>query len=283
MALFDFLKRKETAEVDVEPALFPRGASREALADKTESTLKTAGDFDRWWKPFGTISSLLIFIGVLWGVSYNVWAWLDRPVEQIVIIGTAQHLDRKALAEDIGTGLKHGLLSADIVVIRELVSEHPWVRVAAIKRDWPNRLVINIEEEVPVARWGERGLLNHQGDIFWPELKDEYLSLPRLSGPAPETERVMAQFHDLSQMLRQVGLNVVSLNLEARGAWTFELDNQIKVTVGREAINERLRRFLDLYQLRLSKQVDEIEAIDTRYTHGVAVKWREKPEDENAG
>jgi cell division protein FtsQ len=93
----------------------------------------------------------------------------------------------------------------------------------------------------------------------------------------------MAQFHDLSQMLRQVGLNVVSLNLEARGAWTFELDNQIKVTVGREAINERLRRFLDLYQLRLSKQVDEIEAIDIRYTHGVAVKWREKPEDENAG
>jgi cell division protein FtsQ len=90
----------------------------------------------------------------------------------------------------------------------------------------------------------------------------------------------MAQFHDLSQMLRQVGLNVVSLNLEARGAWTFELDNQIKVTVGREAINERLRRFLDLYQLRLSKQVDEIEAIDIRYTHGVAVKWREKPSDE---
>lgn len=87
----------------------------------------------------------------------------------------------------------------------------------------------------------------------------------------------------MNQILRSIDLNVVSLNLEARGAWTLELDNQIKVVVGREAVNERLGRFLDLYRLRLSEQADEIEEIDIRYTHGVAVKWREKPEDENAG
>ncbi|WP_067862398.1 cell division protein FtsQ/DivIB [Neptuniibacter marinus] len=283
MKFFDFFKSKKSVQSEDEPVLAPRGASREAVSSSVNKDSKIDVDLDGWWKPFWTISSLIIFIGVVWGVSHNVWKWLDQPVEQIVVIGNAQHLDRKDLAEDIAARLKQGLLSADIGVIQELVREYPWVRVAAIKRDWPNQLIVEIEEEVPVARWGERGLLNHQGDIFWPELKEEYRSLPRLSGPAPETERVMAQFHDFNQMLRQVGLNVVSLNLEARGAWTFELDNQIKVIVGREAIDERLRRFLDLYQLRLLEQVDEIEAIDIRYTHGVAVKWREKAEDENAG
>jgi cell division protein FtsQ len=75
----------------------------------------------------------------------------------------------------------------------------------------------------------------------------------------------------------------VGLDLEARGAWTLELDNDIKVVVGRENINERLQRFLELYRLRLADKSAEIEQIDIRYTHGVAVKWREKTDEENAG
>lgn len=93
----------------------------------------------------------------------------------------------------------------------------------------------------------------------------------------------MSQFHDLNQMFRPAGLKVNSLELEARGAWSLELDNQIRVVVGREAVNERLQRFLMLYQRRLKDQAEKIEQIDIRYPHGVAVKWRQMPEDENAG
>lgn len=284
MSLFRFFKSvPKVVEEEQADAANKRGASRERVEVVEEAGISDEAEQDGWWKPFWTFSSLFIFAGVLWSGSHHLWQWLDRPVSSVVVMGLAQHLDRKALAEDIALGLTDNLLSADIVSVQNLVSEHPWVRVSAITRDWPGTLVVMIEEEVPVARWGERGLLNHQGDIFWPELKEEYRSLPRLSGPAPDTERVMSQFHDLNQMLRSVGLNVVSLNLEARGAWTLELDNQIKVIVGREEVNARLRRFLDLYRLRLSEQADEIDEIDIRYTHGVAIKWRDKPDDENAG
>lgn len=277
MKLFRFQKQVETAE---EPQ---KGASREYPERKeTEQTDNTI-EQDWWWQPFWTFSALFIFAGVLWSVGVQMWQWLDRPVERVVIFGTAQHLDRKQLALDIADDLEQSLLQVNIESVQELVNEQPWVRVAAIKRDWPSTLIVNIEEEVPVARWGERGLLNHQGDIFWPELKEEYRALPRLSGPAPDTERVMSQFHDLNQMFRPVGLSVISLDLEARGAWTLELDNQIRVVVGRESVNERLQRFLDLYQLRLAEKASEIEQIDIRYTHGVAVKWRPKPDEENAG
>ena len=283
MKLPGFLQHRAAASKPAadEQEKTPRGASREKL--ESEAVKPAALPSEDWWKPFWTGSSLLLFFALLWGLGDQLWQWLDRPVEAVVIEGQAQHLDRQQLARTIAAGLESTLLQVDLPEVQQLVKEHPWVRVAAVKIDWPGTLIVSIEEEVPVARWGERGLLNHQGDIFWPELKEQYRSLPRLSGPSPDTNRVMSQFHDFNQMLRPVGLHVVSLDLEARGAWSMTLDNQIKVVVGREAVNERLQRFLDLYQLRLSEQADEIEQIDIRYTHGVAVKWRVKPDHEKAG
>jgi cell division protein FtsQ len=258
----------------------PKGASREY--PEREQVI-SGKEQDWWWKPFWTLSSLLMFFGVVWGVSAQFVQWMDRPVEKIVIAGVTQHLDRKALGGEIAQELSKPLLQLDIEQLQDKIKEQAWVRSVAVGRDWPSTLRIEVEEEVPVARWGERGLLNHQGDIFWPELKEQYRFLPRLSGPAPDTERVMSQFHDLNQMFRSTGLSVVGLDLEARGAWTLELDNDIKVVVGRENINERLQRFLELYRLRLADKSAEIEQIDIRYTHGVAVKWREKTDEENAG
>lgn len=273
MKLFSFAKDEPVQEEA------PKGASL-TYPQKEAAAVIEAED---WWKPFWTLSALLIFIGVIWSVFTQFWSWMDRPVERIEIIGSAQHLDRKQLGERIADELTQSLLQVDLPAVQEMVKQQPWVRVAAIEKDWPHTLRVQVEEEVPVARWGEKGLLNHQGDIFWPELKEQYRGLPRLSGPSPDTNRVMSQFHDLNQMFRSAGLQVVSLDLEARGAWTLELNNQIKVVVGRENINERLQRFLELYRLRLAERSGEIETVDIRYPHGVAVKWREKTDEENAG
>ncbi|PIE25444.1 MAG: cell division protein FtsQ [Neptuniibacter caesariensis] len=255
-----------------------RGASREYPVPEAPKSREGVIDQEVWWKPFWTLSSLLIFLAVLWGIGQHLWQWLDQPVTEISVEGKTRHLDRTRLATLIVERLKSNLLSVDLGEIQSVVNEHPWVRVAGVRREWPGTLAVQVEEEVPVARWGERGLLNHQGDIFWPELKEEYRLLPRLSGPALDTERVMSQFHDLNRMFQPVGLSVVSLNLEARGAWSLELNNHIRLVIGREKIKERLERFLDLYTITLSARAEEIELIDARYTHGVAVKWREKPE-----
>ena len=136
---------------------------------------------------------------------------------------------------------------------------------------------------MPVARWGDKGLLNHQGDIFWPELKPEYRALPRLSGPAHETVRIMQQFHDLNRMFSSEGLRLTGLTLETRGAWTLELDNGIRVIAGREQLVPRLKRFLSIYRQNLAEKAGQIEQIDIRYTNGVAVSWRAGAGQDNAG
>ena len=255
------------------------GAAGGEASEEVSLPVKEEG----WWLPLWMLTALLIFIALLAGQSQRLWLWLDRPVSTIAVKGDTYHLDRKRLAADVAASVDATLLTLDIASIRERVAAHPWVREVAVSRDWPQTLQISVREEVPVARWGEKGLLNHQGDIFWPELKPEYEKLPRLSGPARDTAAVMVQFHDLNQMFRQADLAIKGLNLEARGAWTLILDNGIRVVVGRENINERLQRFLRIYRHELAAQAERIEQVDIRYFNGVAVKWRPEAEEDNTG
>lgn len=262
----------------------PRGATREVLPlGETHEPEEIGREQDWWLKPLWTLTALVMFAGGIWSIYLPVWGWLNKPVQDVKIIGAVRHLDKPALADNVAANLAQGLLAIDINEIREQVISHPWVRKAGVVRDWPQTLEIRVEEEVPVARWGESGLLNHEGEIFWPELKKEYAQLPRLSGSAQDTVQVMAQFHDLNQMFRRIGQRVVALNFEERGAWTLVLENNIKVVVGRSSVNERLERFLDLYSRVLAARAEQIELVDIRYANGISVKWKPQADEENAG
>jgi len=235
-------------------------------------------------RPLLLLTALALFAGLLWALAQQVWQWLDRPVTEVRVLGEARHLNRADLAQRLSAGLDVPLLQLDLAQLEERVLDEPWVHGARVRRDWPPAIEVRIDEEVPVARWGDKGLLNHQGDIFWPVLKPEYQALPALNGPASDTGRVMAQFHDLNRMFQSAGLRLSGLTLEARGAWTLELDNGMRVVVGRERVTERLGRFLRIYRERLAAEADRIEQVDIRYTNGVAVKWKPQPEtEETAG
>lgn len=240
-------------------------------------------DQDRYWYSVVLLTLLVVFAGIGNSALRDFLGWLNQPVAEIRVAGATRHLDKTALAQTLASGLDRPLLELDLKQIQERLIEDPWVHAASVRRHWPPALEVQVEEEVPVARWGDKGLLNHQGDIFWPELKPEYRSLPRLSGPAHETTRIMQQFHDLNRMFSSEGLKLAGLTLETRGAWTLELDNGIRIVAGREQLVQRLKRFLSIYRLSLADRAEQIEQVDIRYTNGVAVSWRAETGQDNAG
>lgn len=240
-------------------------------------------DGDWYWRPLVLITLLVVFCGILSSATRDLWRWLDGPVAEIQIEGASRHLDKQAIANEIAATLDRPMLELDLEPLREQVVANPWVHDATISRQWPPALKVNLVEEVPVARWSDKGLLNNQGDIFWPELKPEYASLPMLNGPAHETVRIMEQFHDLNRMFAARGMKLTGLTLEPRGAWNIELDNGIRVVAGRDKLIPRLKRFLTVYQLQLAERADDIEQVDIRYTNGIAVRWRAEEKSENAG
>ncbi|MDZ7686887.1 MAG: hypothetical protein U5O39_19620 [Gammaproteobacteria bacterium] len=52
----------------------------------------------------------------------------------------------------------------------------------------------------------------------------------------------------------------------------------VKVMLGKEDIMDRIQRYLFVIEsARLSKRIDDIEQIDTRYSKGLAVRWVDVP------
>ena len=233
-------------------------------------------DGDWWLKPASILTALAVFIALGNLAFQKVYGWLDQPVNRISISGETVHLDRQKLATDSVAYMDGGLLSADLSRVKQGIQANPWVYQVGVTRQWPAALYLEIKEEVPVARWGRNGLLNHEGDIFWPDQAGQYSQLPLLKGPSAQTGLLMSEYYDLNQMLRNAGLQLVELEMEARGAWTLILDNGIRVVVGREQVVDRLERFLKIYQSRLSTEAEagRIEQIDIRYNNGIAVKWQ---------
>jgi cell division protein FtsQ len=63
------------------------------------------------------------------------------------------------------------------------------------------------------------------------------------------------------------------VRLDERGAWELELANGVAVKLGRQAVVERLERFIRLASQLVAKRLAEINYVDMRYTNGFSVGW----------
>src|ERR1700704_6239269 len=50
--------------------------------------------------------------------------------------------------------------------VRAGLEELPWVRRVSVRRIWPDRLEIELEEHVALARWGDDALVSTYGERF---------------------------------------------------------------------------------------------------------------------
>lgn len=248
----------------------------EILFERADRLVETevSNESDWIWKPVLVLTICGILLSLIYTAVREYTQWLNRPVETVVVDGATRHIDKTVIANQVAAGINGRILELDLGAIQERLVEEPWINEVEVRRAWPPALQVKLIEEVPVARWGNRGLLNHQGDIFWPERVDAYQALPELSGPSHETVRIMQQFRDLNSLFIRSGITLAGLELESRGAWTLHLNNGIKVVAGRDDLMPRLRRFIQVYETQLIQQQESIEEVDIRYTNGVAVKWK---------
>jgi cell division protein FtsQ len=174
-------------------------------------------------------------------------------------------------------------LNIEVLTIEEIkagLEDLSWIHHARIRKIWPDRMSIQFEEQMPLARWTDDHYLNSDGIVFSSEFLN-HIDLPYLFGPEGTEQLVMWQFQKLNSVVGVTGQTINSLSLNERGAWSFVLGD-ISIRLGKEDIMERLRRFLRVYkELEPAGQLKEISSIDTRYPNGVAVNWkRQECQDE---
>lgn len=228
-------------------------------------------------------ATLLLLVTALGLAFWQGARWLaEMPVERVVFEGDIRHSDRDALVAAVNRELPAGFLGLDLQKLRETLEQEDWVYQVSIRRQWPKTLAVQVQEETPIARWGQGGVLNHRGEIFNPGAVALDADLPLLSGPAERANDIMTVYQSLRDGMKGVGLELTKLELTDRGSWLAVTGQGMDIWLGRESPARQLQRFLMVFEQKLQGQADAIARVDMRYVNGVAVAFRDGRMPENA-
>lgn len=217
---------------------------------------------------------IILLALVLGAGSRALWLWLDRPIERVSIRGDWEYVSADYLRTQLAPLVQGATwLSADLGELRSRALTIGWLYEVRISREWPNALVFELIEQVPVARWNDDFLLNPEGEPFAFAPLSVPVGLPDLAGPAGSSQEVLTYFHRLTPHFTGLSLSLSQLRLEPRGAWRFQLSNGAWVMLGRRQHGVRLARLSASWQRELSQLGEHIRYIDLRYPNGVAVAW----------
>ena len=245
----------------------PRKQMRQAVRNKTVSGSLT-------WQQ--RVQRLLLKVAVACGCLAALFGTfvmgshiIDLRVEQLVLEGAVEHVAVTELEAQLAPTLQASFLTLDLDDVREQLERMPWVYRAGVRRRWPNTVVIEIEEQRPIARWGLDGFLNHEGEYFPGAFADRWSELARLEGPAGSERHMTRRYQSLEALLEPTGLQVVALHEDSLGQVGAELHNGVLLQLGADNHRERIGRFVTLWREQLEEQ--PVMRIDMRYEHGAAV------------
>jgi cell division protein FtsQ len=246
----------------------------------------------------GISAGLLVVAGLLvsWGVYYSVVTSQLFPLRVVrvqAVQGELTRLTEMQIDEALSGRVSGNFFGIDLDGVRIKLGALPWVRKVAVRRSWPDRLDVAIEEHVALARWGDDRLVNVQGEVFDGGGADmrERQALPLLFGPAASERQVTERYRVFKTILAPLGsaLEPRQVLLSGRYAWRLRLANGLVVELGREVsqepvpsqgaqapaplpVTERLARFAAIYPQTLGKLRRRLDYVDLRYPNGFALR-----------
>ena len=234
----------------------------------------TVGEPHWWervnWRAAGVVASVLASCAVF---TMLLLFALDRPVRRVVLEGAFKRVSPPEIESVVTEHAHGGLASVNLAQIRSRVEAIDWVDNAVVTRVWPDAIKVVLTEQVAAARWNDVGLLNARGELFLRKARYVPPELPLLEGPEGSEGAVAQLFIEAQGRLLEAGLRLTGVRLDERGAWELELTNGLQVRLGRQAVKDRLERFIALASPMVAKRVAEISYVDMRYTNGFSVGW----------
>jgi len=222
---------------------------------------------------------LLLAAGTWWALRHPLFA-----IAWITVHGDTAHNSALTLRANVAPRLAGNIFTIDLAAARQAFESVPWVRKAVVRREFPNRLRVQLEEHQAVALWGvdsESRLVNNFGEVFEANAGEvEQDELPRLAGPDPQSAQVLAMYRAIKPLFEPLELTVDQLVLAARGSWQLELDSGAVIELGSGSPQEvtartlRFVRTLTQVSSRYGRRPEALVSADLRHTNGYAVRLR---------
>ena len=201
--------------------------------------------------------------------------WLNWPVSGVDIEKTGQHISDSDIIDLVDPMLESGWLSLNINDVQLQLAAMPWVERVQVYRVFPDRLVLHIEEKVPVARFGDAALISKTGKCFEPPSLVDIGPLPRVEVAYTDLalgyeglsrmQALLASHADLPQ-------DIALLRYQADVGWDVVFQNGLLVRLGRKPIEQSLEKWAHYYpKIVHHKKGKSLKKIDMRYANGAAV------------
>ncbi len=208
------------------------------------------------------------------------------PLKEVVVRG---ELKNAAAADIEGAveGVGGNFFAADLAAIRARLEQVAWVRHVDVRRIWPDRIEVRVEEHVAFARWGDTGLVNTFGEPFSADLgQAEEARLPLFAGPAGTEGELARRYRRFVELLAPLGETagrvVTAVILTPRFAWQLRTADGLNLELGRdgaEPVEQKLARFVAAYPdslgrlpRRAASGAEPQRYVDLRYPNGFALR-----------
>lgn len=210
--------------------------------------------------------SALMVLGAIAMQAARLPAFALREVR---VGGELRHVTREQVENVVQRELRGNFITVDLAATRAAFGQLPWVRSVSVRRHWPARLEVALEEHVPFARWGSAALVNTQGEVFAAAYDGE---LPVFVGPEGAAREIAIQYRYFQRSLAAIGEVPVEVQVTARRAWQLRLRSGLTIALGRESIEARLARFVASHGRTVGRLGRRIDYVDLRYANGFAVR-----------
>lgn len=231
------------------------------------------------------VSALLYVIAAAALVALGIGA-LGRAhlfaIRAVQIEGDVQRNSIATIRANAVPKLQGDFFSIDMPAARAAFESVPWVRRAVVRRVWPDRLAVQLEEHQVAALWGSGEsidrLVNSHGELFDADLGDiEDDGLPTLWGPVASAAQVFAMYTRLAKTVQPLQARIESLALSGRGSWRMTLDTGARIELGRGSDDEVLARtelFVRTLPQLTARYERPLQAADLRHRDGYAVRLK---------
>lgn len=200
---------------------------------------------------------------------------VSKPIRYVRIEGAFQYTSKDKLKEVLTPEMKRGFYHADMDTIHRQISDLPLVEKVDVKRVWPDAVHIKIIEHKPIVRWGDKAVLNKQGDVLIPEDIASFKNLPLITGPEGQAKKLLEIMKGVYIVLKDKSMQLAEFHVNDRRAWRIKLASGLEMQLGRKAPLENMQRFLKTMDLIGPEQVAMMTNVDTRYPNGYAVTWKQ--------
>ena len=195
------------------------------------------------------------------------------PVREIDVRGVLAHVDPAEIESASRASLHGNFFAVDLGALRAALERLPWVRSVDVRRAWPDRLSVRIEEHVPLARWGDAALVDTHGDVFAGQTSAK---LPLLASPPGTEHEVTERYRLFARLLAPLATPLERVILSPRYAWQLRLASGLDIELGRDLpkdpVDARLARFVAVYPALQRELAQRADYVDLRYPNGFALR-----------